>query len=66
MVVLKFEYNDRYPERTKAEVKAACPYCRGNCNCRTCLQANVIVKVDAFIHEDSTFYMFDFHNTSQH
>ncbi|KAF5772248.1 putative transcription factor C2H2 family [Helianthus annuus] len=33
-----------YPERTKAEVKVACPYCRGNCNCRTCLEANVIVK----------------------
>ncbi|KAI3735414.1 hypothetical protein L6452_14910 [Arctium lappa] len=33
-----------YPERTKEEVKVACPYCRGNCNCRACLQANVIVK----------------------
>ncbi|KAL8217880.1 hypothetical protein R6Q57_021253 [Mikania cordata] len=33
-----------YPERTKEEVKVACPYCRGNCNCGACLQANVIVK----------------------
>ncbi|XP_024989571.1 lysine-specific demethylase JMJ25-like isoform X2 [Cynara cardunculus var. scolymus] len=33
-----------YPERTKEEVKVACPYCRGNCNCKACLQANVIVK----------------------
>ncbi|KAI3818984.1 hypothetical protein L1987_12806 [Smallanthus sonchifolius] len=33
-----------YPERTREEVEVACPYCRGNCNCGACLQANVIVK----------------------
>ncbi|XP_071734093.1 lysine-specific demethylase JMJ27-like isoform X2 [Rutidosis leptorrhynchoides] len=33
-----------YPERTKKELKVACSYCRGNCNCRTCLLANVVVK----------------------
>nr|XP_043633548.1 uncharacterized protein LOC122604737 isoform X2 [Erigeron canadensis] len=33
-----------YPERTKKDVKVACPYCRGNCNCRACLHANVVVK----------------------
>ncbi|KAL7589778.1 lysine-specific demethylase JMJ27 [Lactuca sativa] len=39
-----------YPERTKEEVKDACPYCRGNCNCRACLQANVIIKAS---HEEA-------------
>ncbi|GKA19186.1 zinc finger, RING-type containing protein [Tanacetum coccineum] len=33
-----------YPERTKKEVEVACPYCRGNCNCRACLHANVVVQ----------------------
>ncbi|KAI7727066.1 hypothetical protein M8C21_012167, partial [Ambrosia artemisiifolia] len=33
-----------YPERTKKEVKRACPYCRGNCNCRACLEANATHK----------------------
>ncbi|PWA85125.1 zinc finger, RING-type [Artemisia annua] len=33
-----------YPGRTKKEVEVACPYCRGNCNCRACLHANVIVQ----------------------
>ncbi|PSS32329.1 Lysine-specific demethylase [Actinidia chinensis var. chinensis] len=33
-----------YPERTKEEIENACPFCHGNCNCRTCLQADVVVK----------------------
>lgn len=33
-----------YPERTKEEVEKACPFCRGNCNCRACLLANIVVK----------------------
>lgn len=40
-----------YPERTKKEIKDACPYCRGNCNCRACLQANVIIKAS---HKEAT------------
>ena len=43
---------NRYPERTKEEIENACPFCHGNCNCRTCLQADVVVKVccsNAFI-----------------
>ncbi|XP_059629030.1 uncharacterized protein LOC132271608 isoform X2 [Cornus florida] len=33
-----------YPERTKDEVENACPFCRGYCNCKACLQAEVVVK----------------------
>ncbi|KAH6767869.1 Transcription factor jumonji domain-containing protein [Perilla frutescens var. hirtella] len=33
-----------YPERTKDEVERLCPYCSGNCNCKACLQANVLIK----------------------
>lgn len=33
-----------YPERTKEEVEKACPFCWGNCNCRACLLANIVVK----------------------
>ncbi|XP_057785746.1 lysine-specific demethylase JMJ26-like [Salvia miltiorrhiza] len=33
-----------YPERTKEEVEKSCPYCCGNCNCKACLQANVLFK----------------------
>uniref|UniRef100_A0A1J3DT63 Lysine-specific demethylase JMJ25 n=1 Tax=Noccaea caerulescens TaxID=107243 RepID=A0A1J3DT63_NOCCA len=27
-----------YPERTSDGVRAACPFCNGNCNCRACLR----------------------------
>ncbi|GMH08889.1 hypothetical protein Nepgr_010729 [Nepenthes gracilis] len=27
-----------YPDRTIEEVEKACPFCRGNCNCKACLQ----------------------------
>lgn len=33
-----------YPERTTEEVEKACPFCRGNCSCRACLRANIVVK----------------------
>ncbi|GER46718.1 transcription factor jumonji domain-containing protein [Striga asiatica] len=33
-----------YPKRTKEEVKKSCPFCCGNCNCRACLQADVILQ----------------------
>ncbi|XP_047970080.1 uncharacterized protein LOC125213527 isoform X2 [Salvia hispanica] len=33
-----------YPERTKKEVEKLCPYCCGNCNCKACLQENVLIK----------------------
>ncbi|XP_052186263.1 lysine-specific demethylase JMJ27-like [Diospyros lotus] len=32
-----------YHER-KEEIENACPFCRGNCNCRSCLKANVTIK----------------------
>ncbi|XP_068644224.1 lysine-specific demethylase JMJ27-like isoform X2 [Aristolochia californica] len=27
-----------YPEQTREEIEAACPVCRGNCNCKACLR----------------------------
>ncbi|KAK6239693.1 hypothetical protein QUC31_005162 [Theobroma cacao] len=33
-----------YPEKTRDEVKEACPYCCGNCNCKACLREVVVVK----------------------
>lgn len=43
-----------YPERTTKEVQEACPFCRGNCNCRTCLQKNVVVKArKKVVHRDT-------------
>ncbi|KAL2921821.1 Lysine-specific demethylase JMJ25 [Bienertia sinuspersici] len=33
-----------YPERTKKEVQEACPFCRGNCNCKACLQEKLVMK----------------------
>ncbi|XXG90024.1 hypothetical protein AAC387_Pa12g1889 [Persea americana] len=31
-----------YPEQTREEIETACPFCRGNCNCKACLR-NVVV-----------------------
>lgn len=33
-----------YPKIKKKEVKESCPFCCGNCNCRACLQADVLKK----------------------
>ncbi|KAL0317998.1 UNVERIFIED_CONTAM: hypothetical protein Sangu_2214100 [Sesamum angustifolium] len=33
-----------YPQSMKEEVEKLCPFCCGNCNCRACLQADVLVK----------------------
>ncbi|KAG8381136.1 hypothetical protein BUALT_Bualt06G0091100 [Buddleja alternifolia] len=33
-----------YPKKTKKEVYRLCPFCCGNCNCRACLQADVLEK----------------------
>ncbi|KAF3506743.1 hypothetical protein F2Q69_00002857 [Brassica cretica] len=33
-----------YPERTPEEVRDACPFCVGNCNCRACLRQPLLVK----------------------
>eukprot|EP00258_Populus_trichocarpa_P026526 XP_024442545.1 uncharacterized protein LOC7475185 [Populus trichocarpa] len=32
-----------YPKRTHEEIEIACPFCRGNCNCRVCLKEDVVV-----------------------
>ncbi|KAG5381435.1 hypothetical protein IGI04_032905 [Brassica rapa subsp. trilocularis] len=36
-----------YPERTPEGVKAACPFCMGNCNCRACLREPLAVKIQS-------------------
>ncbi|PIN27118.1 putative transcription factor 5qNCA, contains JmjC domain [Handroanthus impetiginosus] len=33
-----------YPKGTKEEVEKLCPFCRGNCNCKACLRADILVK----------------------
>ncbi|KAL6509250.1 hypothetical protein OROGR_022560 [Orobanche gracilis] len=33
-----------YPKRTKEEVEKSCPFCCGNCNCKACLQADVLLQ----------------------
>ncbi|XP_057546070.1 lysine-specific demethylase JMJ26-like isoform X2 [Amaranthus tricolor] len=33
-----------YPERTRKEVEEVCPFCRGNCNCKLCLQDKLVMK----------------------
>ncbi|XP_009352025.2 uncharacterized protein LOC103943437 [Pyrus x bretschneideri] len=32
-----------YPDKTKQDIEIACPYCRGNCNCRICLKEDLVV-----------------------
>lgn len=34
-----------YPDKTRKDVELACPFCRGNCNCRVCLKEEVNVMV---------------------
>lgn len=33
----------RYPEKTREDIEIACPFCRGNCNCRVCLKQDLDV-----------------------
>ncbi|CAN8237695.1 unnamed protein product [Cochlearia groenlandica] len=33
-----------YSKRTSDEVRDACPFCMGNCNCRACLRKPLVVK----------------------
>ncbi|KAM5557610.1 hypothetical protein ABKV19_024806 [Rosa sericea] len=39
-----------YPEKTKEDIEIACPYCRGNCNCRICLKEDLVVMAG---HEET-------------
>lgn len=34
-----------YPEQTHVDVEIACPFCRGNCNCKACLRVFLDFKV---------------------
>ncbi|XP_024010511.1 lysine-specific demethylase JMJ25 isoform X3 [Eutrema salsugineum] len=34
-------------ERTSDEVRALCPFCKGNCNCRACLRLPLAVKLQS-------------------
>ncbi|XP_073145799.1 lysine-specific demethylase JMJ27-like isoform X2 [Henckelia pumila] len=33
-----------YPKRKRKEVRESCPFCCGNCNCRACLQEDVLKR----------------------
>ncbi|XP_021729109.1 uncharacterized protein LOC110696129 [Chenopodium quinoa] len=51
-----------YPERTKEEVREACPFCRGNCNCKICLQEKLVMKdrqkdIDRKVKLDRLLYL---------
>ncbi|GKV25600.1 hypothetical protein SLEP1_g35010 [Rubroshorea leprosula] len=35
-----------YSEKTREDIEVACPFCRGNCNCRLCLKENLVNMVD--------------------
>ncbi|KAL4204783.1 hypothetical protein AMTRI_Chr01g133830 [Amborella trichopoda] len=35
-----------YPEQTREEIENACPYCRGNCNCKACLRESIAVMAN--------------------
>uniref|UniRef100_A0ACD5W7V3 Uncharacterized protein n=1 Tax=Avena sativa TaxID=4498 RepID=A0ACD5W7V3_AVESA len=35
-----------YPHLTEDDFVNSCPFCRNNCNCKTCLRKNIINKVD--------------------
>ncbi|XP_015573214.2 lysine-specific demethylase JMJ25 isoform X1 [Ricinus communis] len=34
-----------YPEKTWEQIEIACPFCRGNCNCRLCLKEDAVALV---------------------
>jgi hypothetical protein len=36
---------NRYPHLTEDDFVNSCPFCRNNCNCKTCLRKNIIKKV---------------------
>ncbi|KAG6735723.1 hypothetical protein POTOM_061626 [Populus tomentosa] len=40
-----------YPKRTHEEIEIACPFCRGNCNCRVCLKEDVVVLLLYLLHK---------------
>ncbi|KAG0449906.1 hypothetical protein HPP92_027158, partial [Vanilla planifolia] len=35
-----------YPTHTREDIVASCPFCRGNCNCNTCLQEYVVFETN--------------------
>ncbi|KAM0836366.1 hypothetical protein ACQ4PT_062362 [Festuca glaucescens] len=34
-----------YPHLTEDDFVNSCPFCRNNCNCKTCLRKNIIKKI---------------------
>ncbi|KQJ92845.1 lysine-specific demethylase JMJ25 isoform X2 [Brachypodium distachyon] len=43
-----------YPQLTEDDFVKNCPFCRNNCNCKTCLRKNIIQKVDNWIPDKDT------------
>ncbi|KAF0934405.1 hypothetical protein E2562_025022 [Oryza meyeriana var. granulata] len=41
-----------YPHLTEDDFENCCPVCRNNCNCKTCLRANIINKVNNGVEFD--------------
>ncbi|XXG60370.1 hypothetical protein AAC387_Pa04g2296 [Persea americana] len=42
-----------YPKMSMAEAARACPFCRGNCNCKQCLRLDILEKSERKIDKDS-------------
>ncbi|XP_063938596.1 lysine-specific demethylase JMJ29 isoform X2 [Daucus carota subsp. sativus] len=41
-----------YPQLSEEEIAEACPFCRGNCNCNTCLHSSGMIKMSKLCYTD--------------
>eukprot|EP00268_Persea_americana_P029377 TRINITY_DN2841_c0_g1_i3.p1 TRINITY_DN2841_c0_g1~~TRINITY_DN2841_c0_g1_i3.p1 ORF type:complete len:1600 (+),score=371.99 TRINITY_DN2841_c0_g1_i3:372-5171(+) len=44
-----------YPKMSEAEIAEACPFCRGNCNCKACLRMDVHENTERKIDKEDRF-----------
>ncbi|RWR73183.1 lysine-specific demethylase JMJ25-like protein [Cinnamomum micranthum f. kanehirae] len=44
-----------YPKMSEAEIAEACPFCRGNCNCKACLRMDVHEHTERKIDKEDRF-----------
>ncbi|XP_037495646.1 uncharacterized protein LOC105641053 [Jatropha curcas] len=43
-----------YPEKTREQIEIACPFCRGNCNCRVCLKEDAVMMAGSYEPDKDT------------
>ncbi|VAI52937.1 unnamed protein product [Triticum turgidum subsp. durum] len=51
-----------YPHLTVDDFVNSCPFCRNNCNCKTCLRKNIIDKVDKWQVSEEDIVKFSHRN----